>query len=210
MTCRASTTSPDRLRPQASRFSFWIPAFCWIYPVDVSMLAAPRRTSLGIVRLASRSLPACLVVVSSIIPHEWKVNVTTVTDEIVRHFRKMEEHSSHFHDACQALGIVAPFGRSSCARLGLAEALRDLSNQILDLALCLDADDGSRSRAVTRVVRKIPPSERSGEVKDSAIIEEYLAVCQRLQAAKFRTEAGVLHFEYNGLLRVGFSTSRLT
>ena len=97
----------------------------------------------------------------------------------------MEEHSAHFHDACQALGIAAPFGRSSYAQLGLAEALRDLSNEILDLALCLDADDGSRSRAVTRVVRKIPPSQRSGEVKDSAIIEEYLAVCRQLQAAGF-------------------------
>jgi hypothetical protein len=128
------------------------------------------------------------VVVSSIIPHEWNVNVQTVTDEIVRHFKKMEEHSSHFHDACQALGIAAPFGRSSYAQLGLAEALRDLSNRILDLALCLDADDGSRSRAVTRVVRKIPPSQRSGEVKDSAIIEEYLAVCQTLQAANFASK----------------------
>jgi hypothetical protein len=135
--------------------------------------------------LAMKSPPACLVVVSSIIPHEWNDNVQIVTNEIVRHFEKMEDHSSHFHDACQGLGIAAPFGRSGYAQMGLAEALRDLSKQILDLALCLDADDGSRSRAVTRVIRKIPPSQHRREVKDSAIIEEYLAVCQQLQAAGF-------------------------
>src|SRR5207237_3762788 len=110
-------------------------------------------------------------------------NVQKVTGEIVRHFQKMEEHSSHFHDASQALGIVLPFGRASYAQWALAERLRELSRQILDGAILLDADNESRSRAVARVVSKIPPSVKSGEVKDSAIIEEYLAVCRGLQAA---------------------------
>jgi PIN domain len=138
-----------------------------------------------LLRLASATPPACLVVVSSIVPYEWKANVQKVSDEVVRHLAKTEEQSSHFHDACQALGIATPFGRAGYAQMGLAERLRDLSMQILDKAIIIDADEGSRSRAVTRVVNKTPPAQKSSEVKDCAILEEYLAVCQRLQAAGF-------------------------
>jgi hypothetical protein len=74
------------------------------------------------------------------------------------------------------------------AQLGVAGRLRDLSRQLLDKAVCLDADAGCRLRAFERVVDKRPPSEKSGEVKDSAIIEEYPGVCQRLQAAGFARE----------------------
>jgi hypothetical protein len=136
-----------------------------------------------LLKLASDTPPACLVVVSSIVPHEWNANNQKVTGEIVRHFQKMEEHSSHFHDACQALGLALPFGRASYAQWALAERLRDLSRQILDRAIHLDADNESRARAVERVVKKTPPSQESGQVKDSTIIEEYLGVCQSLQAA---------------------------
>ena len=138
-----------------------------------------------LLKLASASPPACLVVVSSIVPHEWNANAQTVTDEMVRHLKKLEEHSSHFHDACQALAIASPSGRTYYSRVGLAERLRDLSRQILDRALSLDPDDASRVRAVTRVVHKVPPAEKSSEVKDCTILEEYLAVCRWLQAAGF-------------------------
>jgi hypothetical protein len=139
--------------------------------------------TLELLKLISASPPACMVVVSSIVPHEWNANAQTVTDEIVRHLKKLEEHSSHFHDACQALGIALPSGRISYSQTGLAERLHDLSRQILDRALALDPDDASRLRAVTRVVYKAPPAQKSSEVKDCALLEEYLAVCRRLQAA---------------------------
>jgi hypothetical protein len=137
--------------------------------------------------LISAAPPACLVVVSSIVPHEWNANVQKVTDENARHFEKLEEHSLHFHDACLALGIALPFGRASYSQWGLAERLRDLSKQLLDRAICLDADADaeSRSRAVERVIRRLPPSRKSGEVKDSAIIEEYMAVCRRSRTHGF-------------------------
>jgi hypothetical protein len=138
-----------------------------------------------LLRLASISPPGCLVVVSSLVPHEWSDNVQKVTKEIARHLEKMEEHSSHFHDACQALGIAVPFGRAGYSRWGVPERLRDLSEQLLGTAIGLDADLGCRLRAFERVVHKIPPSQGKGEVNGSAILEEYLAVCQRLQAAGF-------------------------
>jgi hypothetical protein len=52
-----------------------------------------------LLRLTSEATPACLVVVSSIVCDEWGANAKGVTNEIVRHFCKMEEQSSHFHTA---------------------------------------------------------------------------------------------------------------
>jgi PIN domain len=128
--------------------------------------------------LASAAPPACLVVVSSIVPHEWNANAQKVTEENARYLERLEEHSRHFHDACHAFGIALPFGRAGYSQSGLAERLRDLSKRVLDQSVCLDADAGSRSRAVERVIRRLPPSRKSGEVKDSAIIEDYMAVCR--------------------------------
>ena len=138
-----------------------------------------------LLRLASKAPPACLVVVSSIVCDEWSANAKGVTNEIVRHYSKMEEQSSHFHTACQDLGIALPFGRAGYAQVGLAERLRDLSSQVLNTALRLDVDNEIWAKAVARVVNNLPPSRKGGEVKDCAIIEEYLAVCGRLQAAGF-------------------------
>jgi hypothetical protein len=144
---------------------------------------AERATEL--LKLITATQPGCLMVVSSIIPHEWKANAQEVTNEVVRQIAKMDEQSSHFHDACEALGISVGFDRASYAGSGLAGRLHDLSLQLLDNSVCLDADDPSRLRAFGRVVANIPPSRKSGEVKDCAIIEEYLAVCRGLQAAGF-------------------------
>ncbi len=135
-------------------------------------------------RLAAASPPSCTIVVSSIVPQEWNDNAQAVMEEALRHLRKMEEQSSHFHDACQALGISVATPRTRYGQSSLAEALRDLSRSLLDRAIRLDADAQSHVRAVARVVNRLPPALRR-EVKDSAIIEEYLAVCRGLQAAGF-------------------------
>jgi hypothetical protein len=135
-------------------------------------------------RLASSTPPGCTIVVSSIVPQEWSDNAQAVVEETARHLRKMEEQSSHFHDACQALGIAVASPRTQYGQSRLAEALQDLSQSLIDGAVRLDADADSHVRAVARVVNRTPPALRR-EVKDSAIIEEYLAVCRGLQAAGF-------------------------
>lgn len=134
--------------------------------------------------LSSADPPGCIIVVSSIVPQEWSDNAPAVTEETLRHLREMEDQSSHFHDACQAIGIAVATPRTRYGQSGLAEALRDLSRSLIDRAVRLDADAESHARAVARVVKKTPPALRR-EVKDSAIIEEYLAVCRGLLAAGF-------------------------
>ena len=131
------------------------------------------------------SPPACLLVLSSIISREWEDNAPAVMEETSRHLRTMEEQSGHFHDACQALGIFTATPRTPYGGMGLAEALCDLSRSLIDRAVLLDADAGCRVKAVERVVNKIPPALRKGEVKDCTIIEEYMAVCRGLQASGF-------------------------
>jgi hypothetical protein len=135
--------------------------------------------------LISDSPPACALILSSIVPQEWADNAPTVMDETSRHLRSMEEQSAHFHAACQALGLAMPAPRTQYGQSGLAEALRDLSRSLVDHAVILDEQTDSRIKAFNRVVNRIPPAMRKGEVKDCAIIEEYLAVCRGLQAAGF-------------------------
>jgi hypothetical protein len=145
------------------------------YPVRASEL----------LEMITATPPTCLLILSSIVPHEWRMNARGVTEEVERHLMKMQEQASHFHDACDALGITAAFGRPSYASLGLAVSLHDLSGRFLDNAICLDPDHESPVRAVKRVIMKTPPSRRGGEVKDCVIIEEYLAVCRSLHTAGF-------------------------
>jgi hypothetical protein len=137
-----------------------------------------------LLKLVSDSPATCALVVSSIVPQEWNDNAPAVTQETSQLLRKMEEQSSHFHDACQALGIAVATPRTRYGQSGLAEALRDLSRSLIDRAIQLDADDMCHSRAVARVIKRTPPALRN-EVKDSAIIEEYLAVCRGLQGTGF-------------------------
>jgi hypothetical protein len=133
--------------------------------------------------LVSGAPPACMLVISSMVPLEWNDNVRAVTEETLRHLREMEEKSAHFHDACQALGISLPSARTRYTKWSLAESLRDLSKSLMDRAIHLDLDAESRNKAVDRVALKMPPARRNREVKDCVIVEDYLAVCRGLQAA---------------------------
>ena len=120
---------PGRSQRLMLRSSSWIHASCWISSdrrIDVLPNYAARASEL--LRLASRHRhrAAWSSFHRSSLTNGMR-NVQKVTDENVRHLEKMEEQSSHFHDACQALGIALPFGRASYAQWGLAETLRDLS-----------------------------------------------------------------------------------
>jgi hypothetical protein len=138
-----------------------------------------------LLRLASLTPPACLIVVSSYVPGEWNTNVEEVTEEVAKHFGKMKEHASHFHDACEVLGIAVGFGRADYAQPKLHERLRDLSKQLLDAAICLNRDAESRERAFHRVESKTAPSRKGGGLVDCAIIEECLTVCRGSRVAGF-------------------------
>jgi hypothetical protein len=141
--------------------------------------------ALELLRLASTTPPECIVVISSVVAREWVANAQDVTAEVTGHFAKMDEQSSHFHDGCEALGIDLAFGRAGYKSAGLAEKLLDLTQRLLSGTLQLDADDGSRARAFERMFNDLPPSRKQGQVKDCVIIEDYLALCRKLQAAGF-------------------------
>lgn len=138
----------------------------------------------NLAKLISSKPPVCSLVVSSLLPKEWSDNVQAVTDETIRHLRRMEEQATHFDEACRTLGIAVVSTPTAFGKIGLAEALRDLSQSLIDRAVRLDEDSGCRVRAFERVVARVPPALK-GQVKDSAIIEEYLAICRGLKAAGF-------------------------
>ena len=73
----------------------------------------------------------------------------------------------------------------------MADRLFDLSKQLLDSSIVLNADPGCASRGVGRVVAKAPPSKQGGEVKDCVIVEERLEVTRQARALGF-AKKGVL------------------
>jgi hypothetical protein len=123
--------------------------------------------------------------VSSVVPAEWHANAVGVTDEVKRHLTKIQDQSTHFHNACQSLGFSPGFGRAAYHSPGLAEKLRDLSQQILNISIPLDADSESRVRAFNRIMTSTPPAKKGAEVKDCTILEEYLELCRVARAAGF-------------------------
>lgn len=135
--------------------------------------------------MASAIPPQCTLVVASMVPGEWNDHAQAVREEVEKHLAKLQNHAAYFHDACKVLGIIPGFGLSDYPRVGLADALHDLSQKLLDNAVRLDADSDCTNRGVARVVRKIPPSRQGGEVKDCVIIEECLEVCRRLAGTGF-------------------------
>jgi hypothetical protein len=141
--------------------------------------------ALELLDLVSTSPPRCLAVIASLIPNEWNANFQQVTDEVIWHFATIEEQVEHFHDACEALGISIGFERADYTRVGLAERLCALSRQLVDTALCLDADDESVLGAHRRFISKLPPFRKNRGVEDCTIIEEFLAVCRKLKAIGF-------------------------
>ncbi len=127
----------------------------------------------------------CSVVVSHLVQHEWGANQQELLDDASRHLVEIHEQSGHFHDACGVFGIVPGFPRANYAGLGVAVGMHELSQQLLNCATVIDADNECSGRAMTRVINNLPPSKQSGEAKDCTILEEYLAVCSRLHAAGF-------------------------
>jgi hypothetical protein len=107
-------------------------------------------------------------------------------DEAARHLIDMQEHASHFHDACGAFGIAPGFGHANYAAHGVAVRLHGLSRNLLNCAVVVEQDHECSNRAITRVIHNMPPSKKGGEAKDCTILEEYLAVARRLHDAGFQ------------------------
>jgi len=127
----------------------------------------------------------CVLVVASMVPTEWNDNALNVRDEVRSHLVKVQDQASHFHQACSDLGIPLGFGAPAYPAANLPDRLFDLSRQLLDLAVRLDADSGCSVRGVNRVVTKVPPANQGGEVKDCVIVEECLELTRQLRANGF-------------------------
>jgi hypothetical protein len=139
-----------------------------------------------LIKHATSTPPSCVLVVSSMIHREWNDNVVSVTTSVNKHFSQIHNQSSHFLDDCLVLGLGVDLAKVNYSGLGLAEGLRNLSEQLLDVSIRLDPDDTCKVRAFDRTENGIPPSRKGDQVKDSLIIEEYLAVCRLLESSGFK------------------------
>jgi hypothetical protein len=126
-----------------------------------------------------------LTVISSVVDHEWRIRAPEVMREVQRHFAEIESQSSSFHDACKVLGLKIDFGRATYAKHGVAERLHALSEQLLQRSVCLAENSATKTRAFDRILSNVPPSNKGGEVKDCAILEDYLEICRKVRELGF-------------------------
>jgi len=127
----------------------------------------------------------CALVVASVVPTEWGNHAPKTRDEVRSHLGKIQNQAQHFHAACGALGIGLGYGLPAYPAANLHDRLFDLSKEILDLAVVLDPDGGSATRAIGRVVAKLAPSKQGGEMKDCVVVEECLELTRQLRANGF-------------------------
>jgi hypothetical protein len=127
----------------------------------------------------------CVLVVASHIPNEWAAHAGDEADNLRKRLARFDEEGERYHAVSNLLGIVPGFSRPVYGALPMADHLFDLSRALLNAALRLDPDNDCKIRAADRAAAYVSPSRKGGEVKDSTIFEEYLAVCRELQSLRF-------------------------
>jgi hypothetical protein len=135
--------------------------------------------------LLTSSPNRCLLVVASHVPTEWAAHAGGEADNLRNRLSQFDEEGKRYHEIAPLVGIVPGFPRPAYGTLPLADRLTELSRSLLDVAVRIDPDNDCKIRAADRAAAYIPPSRKGGEVKDSTIFEEYLAVCRLLRSAGF-------------------------
>jgi hypothetical protein len=129
--------------------------------------------------------PDCVkLVVSYLVPIEWRQNQTSVVEEIERKTRRVDEDISEIHLGWQHAGFPLEGALPRYSGSRLPAALTALAEGVLNWATVLDRDSNCIDRAVERVHQKTRPSH-AGMLKDSIHLEHYLELCRQLQAAGF-------------------------
>jgi hypothetical protein len=104
-----------------------------------------------------------------------------VSDEL----RAVREQLERFRAACRLVGLPVP-AQLSPRYERIPDRLAGLATRIHDAAIILADDNDHWLRAVKRHINKLPPAARGEQVKDCAIIEHFLALCDSLRQGGFR------------------------
>jgi hypothetical protein len=159
----------------------------------LDVIRAPVRGLGGCIEAASELLTMvtaspvlCNLVVGSFVPEEWNSNNQAVLAALSAHFDEMDQQAKHYHELCAHFGIPLSFSKPQYAASSLVSRVHDLSRRLLQVAVVIDPHPATQSRAYARVaVTRRRPCRKGGELKDCTILEEFLELCQQLQAVSF-------------------------
>ncbi len=135
-------------------------------------------------RMALASPPECYLVIGSFVGIEWTKHADRTRIDLEEHLRALDEGFNHYREACGHLQIDSGI-KTTLNYVALPQALYELSLDLRNSAIDLDAQDEIRLKAFARAADNIPPSRKGGEIKDSTILEECLEICRNLRAAGF-------------------------
>jgi hypothetical protein len=154
-------------------------------PMRPDKLPGCVEAAVELLQLATSATACCSLVVGSFVSGEWLNHAQPTANDLRKHLARLDDQAFYFHDACASLGITLPFARPTYGGVGLMNRLYDLSKQLLDASLRLDAHNDTNMRAFARAATNTPPSRKGAEIKESTIIEECLEVCRQLHSAGF-------------------------
>jgi len=154
----------------------------------LDIVRAPNRGAASTVEAATELLaganknPATVyLVIGCPTPTEWNEHVDEAVADCAAAIASVNA-------VAQAWGFLGVAGIPALPMhaLPLPERLKDLSNELLDVAILLDKDADALSRAIERVINSKLPARKGGKgAKDSVILEHAIGLTDELRNAGF-------------------------
>ena len=138
-----------------------------------------------ILSLAETPNQSIQIAVASLVAQEWNNNVASVLAELKGRFAEAEKLVSRIIADSALMGVVHSQTEVSLSSHPLPEALFQMSEAILSLAIRLDPLDSANARAIARAASRARPGRAGGEIKDCVIVEECLELARVLRQSGF-------------------------
>jgi hypothetical protein len=158
--------------------------------VLLDIIRAPVRDDVASVKAAIRLLsritanPASvLLVVTSMVMDEWARNSPSVRDEVLVTIHKLNAQMESVYETCVAADISRADAPPTFDGAFIVSHLQQIATKLISSAIILANDDDCKTNAYQRVITKVPPSRKGGQLPDCEIIEHYLTLSDRLRSA---------------------------
>jgi len=143
------------------------------------------KSTIEIIDLFEKNQNKFVIVLSSLINTEWSDNITLVLAETKNHVEKCD--IAH-RNLINSLQMISPSTLESVwfSQYNLETILSGFSHKLLNLSFHLDNIKECESKAINRVVMRIPPAAQGKDsIKDCLIFEETIFLCNLLRSSGF-------------------------
>ncbi len=125
----------------------------------------------------------CQVVVSYLVKHEWRQNLSKVRIDETADLQKTAERHQSINEARSLIGL-SRIGFEKIEEAFMIDGFVDVTRRIIDRAVVLERDGACIDRALGRLMDQQRPSHKN-QIKDSIHLEHYLDLARQLKALNY-------------------------